>query len=655
MLIIYFPLVVSLFIFAFVSFLAISLFRQAASRQQGREFVRALYDGIISYAKRQYRLVGIIVILLFFLFLVVMGWRVAFGFLLGSGFSAVMVCLPMVVSLETSTRLAQSSQKGLSPVFDMLYRGGVGVGLFAASLSLLVISSYYFLTGLGGLIALAFGVGLVALLFRLSGAIQAKASHLAVELTRKREKHNGDEPVLHPMMIALHMGRLVGDLASTSLDIFETYCLGMILVMVLGALLYPKSPQFVLLPLFLASIFLLTSLVGSFFARLSKSKNILMALYRGMGVAMILSLIALYPLIANMMAEQIVSVTSLYLCCLAGLLMAAGILLFVEYYISKKYGPTKNIIQAHQKGQSFNMMQLFGLVMQSTAVPVLLIVMGAIAGFLLAGAYGVALAGFSMLSIVPMLFALNFYGPTAGQASVIVGMLETPQVSLKTIDDLQAPNAFLKIIVSSYTITSAALVTLVMFWAYSQKVADEIGSSMANFDLADLRVVAGLLIGAALSYAFIAFLAAAVGRAANRASTEFKKYKDYQMEAGGAPHSQSITLSETMTIFSIRGMAIPVLLPLLIPVIVGGILGAEALGGLLIGSLVTGLFLAMVTSLGSALWSGSKKYLEEGSRSGFGNQIAALSESSRETMGLAINAMIKIIGLVSLLIIVFLV
>ncbi|MBX4200576.1 sodium/proton-translocating pyrophosphatase [Candidatus Parcubacteria bacterium] len=657
MLIIYFPVLVSLFVLVFTGFVASRILTSPIGKTKGSEITKALYEGVVSYATRQYRAAGLVSIPLFFLLFVAMGWRVAFGFFIGAALSAVLVFLGIIIPLEAAPRVVKASEKGLAAALDLSYKGGLVFGLLAASLALLIIASYYFLTGISGLVALVFGAGLVSLFFKIGGGIYAKAASLSIELSKKKEKGAFEHDYLHPASIARQVGKNVGDLASIALDIFETYCVAMVSVMLLGALLYPKSPQFILLPLFAGSIFLLTSVIGSFFARLPKNKSIMGAMYKGIGVSMLLSLAALYPLISNMMAEQVISIINLYVSCLAGLMIAAGTLVFVEYYVSKKHGPTKKIIQSHAKGQSANATEVMGLVMQSAAVPILLIVFGAMISFWLAGVYGVALAALSMLSLSPMITAVSFYGPVAGNATQIASQTEEPQPGLKSLEELKASSVFAKAMTASYAIVSSALASLVLFWAYSQRVADEIGSTMPHFDLANPMVVAGLLIGGLFAYIFVSFLAIAVGKAAGRAATDLQKRATDDAKPENIARTDYAKDVRLITRFSMRGMIIPVAIPLVLPLLVGFLLGAEALGGLLIGALITGLFLAMAMAMGGTLWSGARKYVDEGAgaKGNLSNQGVAMADASKEATGPAINSFMKMLGLVALLIAVFLV
>jgi len=619
----------------------------------------AVQEGAMSYLKRQYKTIALVGLVLFIL-LFFMGWKIAIGFLIGAVLSGVSGFIGMIVSTQANTRVAEAAKKGLANALDISFKGGLITGLMVVSLGLLSVSGYYLLTGIEGLVALGFGASLISVFARIGGGIYTKAADVGADLVGKVEKGIPEDDPRNPAVIADQVGDNVGDCAGMAADIFETYAVTTVAAMILGALLFPSSIQFVLLPLILGSVSILTSIIGSFFVKLGKSQSIMGSMYKGVAITVVLSAIAFYIIISRLMAGQAVSVNNLFFSTLVGLVIAAGMFVITEWYTSKNYSPVKSIAKASETGHATNIIRGIGLGMQSTAYPVLLIAFGTILSFWLAGIYGVALAVMAMLSISGIVVGVDAYGPITDNAGGIAEMSGMPEDVRKITDALDAVGNTTKAVTKGYAIASAGLAALVLFSAYVEKVSV---NGAINFSLTNSYVIAGLLIGGLLPYLFASFLMGAVGKTAGKVVEEVRRqFKQIAGLMEGTAKPEYGKCVDIVTKAAIKEMMIPALIPIAVPILVGFILGPEALGGLLIGSIVTGLFVGISMTTGGAAWDNAKKYIEGGAHGGkgsFAHQAAVTGDTVgdpyKDTAGPAINPMIKVLNIVALLIVVFLV
>ena len=659
----YLPIIVSFLTIIFVLFLIQKIKKESSGSGKMIEISKAIQEGAVSYLKRQYKTVALVSVFIFIILWLVLGFKTGLGFLIGAGLSAISGFIGMMVSTQANVRVAEAAKKGLKPAFNLSFKGGLVTGLLVVSLGLLAVAGFYFLTkDLKALIALGFGGSLISVFARLGGGIYTKAADVGADIVGKIEKGIPEDDPRNPAVIADLVGDNVGDCAGMAADIFETYTITIIATMILGALVFPARPQFILLPLFLGSISILASIIGSFFVRLGKKKNIMGALYKGIIISAVLSAIGFYPVITQLITEnQKFSSLHLYFASLVGLIITAGMLIITEYYTSKKYKPVKSIAKASQTGHATNVITGLAVGMKSTALPVILISAGIVTSFWLAGIYGIALAAMTMLSMAGIIVAIDAYGPITDNAGGIAEMSELPEEVRKMTDSLDAVGNTTKAVTKAYAIASAALAALVLFSVYTQELV-ELGGR-AQFLLGNPKIIAGLFIGGLLPYLFGSLAMSAVSKTASKVVEEvrrqFREIKGLMEGKGKAEYGKCVDI---VTKASIKEMILPALIPIIFPILVGFILGPEALGGLLIGSIITGLFVAISMTTGGAAWDNAKKYIEEGNLGGkgsFAHQAAVTGDTVgdpyKDTAGPAINPMIKVLNIVALLIVGFLI
>jgi len=653
------PIIVSLFTIFFVFFMIQKIKEKPSGEGKAVEISAAIREGAISYLKRQYKAIAFVAVILFFILLFGLGFKTALGFLIGAALSALSGYIGMIVSTLTNVKVTQAAKSGLKPALELSFKGGLITGLLVVSLGLLAVAGFYFLTrDLTSLIALGFGGSLISVFARLGGGIYTKAADVGADIVGKIEKGIPEDDPRNPAVIADLVGDNVGDCAGMAADIFETYTITIIATMILGALIYPQNPQFIFLPLLLGGVSILASIIGSFFVKLGKEENIMGALYKGIIAAAVLSAAGFYPVINQLDVENSIS---LYFASLIGLVITAGMIIITDYYTSKKHKPVKTIAKASETGHATNIIAGLAIGMKSTVLPIILISMGIVISFWLAGIYGIALSVMTMLSLAGIIVAIDAYGPITDNAGGIAEMSKLPSNVREITDALDSVGNTTKAVTKAYAIASAGLAALVLFSAYGQELA-RLGSK-TSFMLEDPKVIAGLFIGGLLPYLFASLAMKSVGKAASKVVEEVRRqFRDIKGLMEGEAKPEYGQCVDIVTKASIREMIVPALIPIVFPVLVGFILGPEALGGLLIGSIVTGLFVAISMTTGGAAWDNAKKYIEDGNFGGkgsFAHQAAVTGDTVgdpyKDTAGPAINPMIKVLNIVALLIVGFLV
>ncbi|MBI2450355.1 MAG: sodium-translocating pyrophosphatase [Candidatus Nealsonbacteria bacterium] len=658
----YLPIIVSVFTLVFTGFLARQIAKASSGEGKMIAISKYIREGAMAYLKRQYRAVAIAAVILFILLWILLGFGTAIGFLLGAVFSALAGFAGMVVSTNTNVKVAEIAKKGLGPALGLSFRGGAITGFLVAGLGLLSVSGFYLLTqDLKSLIALGFGASLISVFARLGGGIYTKAADVGADLVGKVEKGIPEDDPRNPAVIADQVGDNVGDCAGMAADLFETYVVSMAAAMILGGIIFTGNTAAVLLPLFLGGVGMLSSIFGSFFVRLPKSQGIMSALYKGLLVSALVSAFGFIWVVRNFAPSLNFSFWQIYLPALMGLVLAGGMFLITEYYTSKKYKPVRSIAVASETGHATNIITGLAISMQSTALPVILICLSILVSFWAAGLMGLAIAVVSMLSLAGMIVALDSYGPITDNASGIAEMAGLPDEIRKVTDTLDAVGNTTKAVTKAYAIASAGLAALVLFSAYTQELAN-LGAKVL-FYLEDYKVLVGLLIGGLLPYIFGAQAMTAVAKAGGKVVEEvrrqFKEIPGIMEEKAKPEYGKCVDI---VTKAALKEMVFPALIPVVTPILVGFILGPQALGGLLIGSIVTGIFVAISMTSGGAAWDNAKKYIEEGNLGGKGSpahQAAVTGDTVgdpyKDTAGPAINPMIKVLNIVALLIVGFLV
>ena len=655
------------------------LLRQSPGNDRMQEISKAVQEGAQAYLNRQYSIIGIVAVVIAIALAIALDIETAIGFIIGGAFSAAAGYIGMNVSVRANTRVAEAARSGVARAFDVAFKGGSVTGMLVVGLALLGVAGFYGVLILAdksdkeavdALIGLGFGGSLISVFARLGGGIFTKAADVGADLVGKVEAGIPEDDPRNPAVIADNVGDNVGDCAGMAADLFETYAVTAVAVMLLGVLTFNEQREVAIFPLVLGAVSILASVVGAFAAR-TRSGNVERALYQGVFVSAVIAAIAFLPvtnwLMDNLTTQDVnvaaPSTTDLWLCTLIGLGITGLIFVITDFYTSTRFRPVKTIARASVTGHATNIIQGLAQGLQSTAAPAILIALGILGANELGGIYGIGVAVMAQLSMTGLIVALDAFGPITDNAGGIAEMADLPEDVRNVTDPLDAVGNTTKAVTKGYAIGSAALAALVLFVSWREELIEEAGDkAVKSFDLATPEVLIGLLVGGMMVYLFAAFAIEAVGRAGGQVVEEVRRqFREKPGIMEGTEKPDYATCVAIVTARAQREMIVPALIPIVVTVVVG-VLSYQALGGLLIGVIITGLFVAVSMTSGGGAWDNAKKLIEDGAFGGKGSEAHAaavtgdtVGDPYKDTAGPAINPMIKVANIVALLIVPFII